>query len=168
MVAFGARAVPRLIEALSKPEEAAALADNLTTLNGLLSNQESKLEALRNDGAVMHVLTKLLPSEEEAVSTQAGLAIASLTLVLQGRMAAADARTVPALGVGLGAAKAPVRSACAKALESMSNSRDGCSEVMTAEGIVANLTRALRDADTSVVTHSIVALANLLRLPGRR
>ena len=102
------------------------------------------MEALANDGAVVPVLTRLLSSSEAVVRKEAALAIASLSLVYQGRMAADDAKTVAALSGPLREDEdADVRAACAKALESLTSSRDGCSVVMGAEYIVARLTTAL-------------------------
>ena len=72
------------------------------------------MQALANDGAVIPVLTGLIASEEAAVRREAALAIASLTLVYQGRIAAADAATVAALAGPLRADEdADVRAACA-------------------------------------------------------
>jgi len=99
------------------------------------------------------------------VREQAALAIASLTLVYQGRIAAADAETVAALSGPLREdAEQGVRAACAAALESLTSSRDGCSVVIAADGIVSKLTAALDDAHEPVVKPSIAALANMLRL----
>merc|ERR1719198_1327374 len=134
------------------------------TLNGLLSSQENKMSALANDGAVLLVLTKLLASSEAEVRRQAGLAIASLTLVYQGRLAAANAGTVSALRTGISDGTANVRAACTSALESLSSSRDGCSEMMRTEGLVSKLTAALDDESKDVVKSAIGALSNLLRL----
>ena len=90
-IAYGPRGVAKLVQSLSEPSEAADLALNLTTLNGLLSSQENKMLALANDGAVLPVLTGLLSSAEADIRRQAGLAISSLSLVYQGRLAAAEA-----------------------------------------------------------------------------
>jgi len=124
-VAYGPRGVEKLCASLSPT--ASGVAANLATLNGLLSNQESKMQALANDGAVVGVLTQLLASTEAEVREQAALAIASLTLVYQGRIAAADAETVAALSGPLREdAEQGVRAACAAALESLTSTRDGC------------------------------------------
>jgi len=163
-IAFGARGVAKLVESLSLPAETGNLAVNLMTLNGLLSSQENKMSALANDGAVLTVLTTLLASTESEVRRQAGLAIASLTLVYQGRLAAATANTVPALRIGLSDSVVTVRAACASALLSLSSSRDGCSEMMRTEGLVSKLTGALDDASRDVLTSALGALSNLVRL----
>lgn len=160
-VAYGPRGVAKLCAALSDGSE--GLAGNLATLNGLLSSQENKMQALENDGAVVPVLTGLLASTESEVRRQAALALASLTLVYAGRIAAADAATVAALSTPLtGDAEDSVKAACAQALESLSSSRDGCATIMAADGIVSKLTAALDEKSTAA--SSISALANLLRL----
>jgi len=163
-IAFGARGVAKLVESLSDPAAASNLAVNLMTLNGLLCSQENKMSALANDGAVLAVLTSLLASSEPEVRRQSGLAIASLTLVYQGRLAAANAGTVAALRNGISDGTANVRAACTSALESLSSSRDGCSEMMRTEGLVSKLTAALDDESKDVVKSAIGALSNLLRL----
>ena len=94
--AFGARGVAKLCAAIASGESP-DLAVEIATLNSLLSSQENKTQALENDGAVVPVLTGLLASAEPAVRRQAALAIASLTLVYQGRIAAADAQTTAAI-----------------------------------------------------------------------
>ena len=162
-VAYGPRGVKKLCASLSDGSE--GLASNLLTLNGLLSNQETKMEALQNDGVVVTVLTNLLASTEAEVRRQAALAISSLTLVYQGRIAAADALTVAALCGPLREDRDDeVRAACASALESLTSSRDGCSVVMEADAIVSKLTMALDDAHAPVLPPTIAALANMLRL----
>ena len=162
--AFGARGVAKLCAAIASGESP-DLAVEIATLNSLLSSQENKTQALENDGAVVPVLTGLLASAEPAVRRQAALAIASLTLVYQGRIAAADAQTTAALAGPLrDDADESVRAGCAQALESLTSSRDGCSVVMAAEGLVGNLTAALDDQHKPVVLPAIGALANLLRL----
>ena len=91
--AFGDRGVSKLVEAISSPGATESVKDlraNLATLHSLLSNQESKMQALANDGAVLAVLTKLFESSEAEVRKQTALAVASLTLVYQGRIAATD------------------------------------------------------------------------------
>ena len=163
--AFGNRGVAKLVQSLSDPAESADLAQNLATLNGLLSNQESKVQALANDGAVVAVLTGLLGSDEVETRRQAGLALGSLTLLFQGRLAAADAGTVAALARGLLDREESVRAACSSALLSLSESRDGCSVLMQADAeIPQSLTRALDDEGAAAVSSSLGALANLLRL----
>jgi len=163
-VAYGPGGVAKLAKSLSSGPEG-EIGQSLATLNGLLSNQESKMEALANDGAVVPVLTGLLASTNAQVRQQAALAIASLTLVYQGRLAAADAMTVAALAGPLREdADADVREACAKALASLTSSRDGCSVVMAADSIVSKLTNALDDTHAPVVAPTIAALANMLRL----
>ena len=144
---------------------------NLATLNSMLSNQESKMEALMvkdesgKEGAVVGVLTGLLTSEDAEVRKQAALAIASLTLVYPGRNAAADGPTVATLSGPLrNDADEAVRAACASALESLTSSRDGCSVVFATAGIVSKLTAALDDEYMPVVSAAIAALANMLRL----
>lgn len=162
-IAYGTRGVAKLVAALS--DGTPNLAQSIATLNGLMCSQECKLAALANDGAVVPVLTALLGSAEAEVRKQSALAIASVTLMYQGRIAAADANTAAALAGPLCSDSDPdVRGACAKALESMTSSRDGCSVVMGAEGIVSALVKALDDANTAVVASSIVALASLGRL----
>ena len=162
-IAYGTRGVAKLVAALS--DGTPDVSQSLATLNGLMSSQECKLQALENDGAILPVLTGLLSSSEAMTRRQAALAIASLTLVYQGRIAAADAATAAALAGPLRAdGDADVRAACAQAIESLTSSRDGCSVVMAAEGIVTKLTEALDDAKGAVVSASLAALAALSRL----
>ena len=165
-IAYGPRGVAKLVQSLSEPSEAADLALNLTTLNGLLSSQENKMLALANDGAVLPVLTGLLSSAEADIRRQAGLAISSLSLVYQGRLAAAEAGTVAALVAGIGDGDATVREACTSALQSLSTSRDGCSQIARdgSNGLVTKLTHAQNDQHKPVVSASTATLANLLRL----
>ena len=108
-LAFGARGVQKLVASLSEESAVADLAMNLTTLNGLLSSQENKMSALANDGAVLTPLTGLLAAGDAEVRRQAGLAVASLVLVYQGRLAAADAGTGAALGTEPPSKSPPVR-----------------------------------------------------------
>jgi len=164
-IAFGARGVSKLVECLSLAGDEGDIAVNLATLNGLLCSQECKMLALANDGAVMPVLTGLLASKEAEVRRQSGLTIASLTLVYQGRLAAKASGTINALRDGMSDGTANVRMACASALQSLSSSRDGCSDMMQeAMGVVTKLTLALDDVSKDVMTPSINALSNLLRL----
>ena len=58
--AFGARGIAKLVQSLSDPDEVDSVGQNLATLNGLLSNQESKAQAIGTDGAIVPVLTGLL------------------------------------------------------------------------------------------------------------
>ncbi len=162
--AYGDRGVAKLVDALSDPNESASLGQNLATLNGLLSNQESKSQALANDGRVVPVLTKLLANEELEVRYQAGLTLGSLTMLFQGRLAAAEAGTVAALSKGLLDEAHDMRISCSSALLALSGSRDGCSIIMQTEGIVGGLTFALDDDHAPVVVNSLGALANLMRL----
>ena len=162
-IAYGSRGVAKLCAALS--DGTPDVAQSLATLNGLLCSQECKMQALVNDGAVIAVLTGLVGSSEAAVRREAATAIASLALVYQARIAASDAATTMALSGPLrGDADAEVRAACASALESLTASRDGCSVVMAAEGIVSKLTDALGDASSAVVSPALAALASLMRL----
>ena len=165
-LAFGARGVQKLVASLSEESAVADLAMNLTTLNGLLSSQENKMSALANDGAVLTPLTGLLAAGDAEVRRQAGLAVASLVLVYQGRLAAADAGTGAALGAGLVDAEPKVREACAAAMQALSMSRDGCAEITRFEdlGLVGKLTRCQNDEYAPVVSASTATLANLLRL----
>ena len=164
-VAFGTRGVAKLLETIDPSAPPADLAKTLATLNSLLSSQENKMQALANDGKVMSVLTGLLANASSDVRCQSALAIASLTLVMQGRIAAADASTVAALSGPLSDdVVADVRAACASAVESLTSSRDGCSVVTAAPSIAAKLTVALDDLHKPVVKAASVALSNLLRL----
>ena len=162
-LAYGVRGVAKLVAALS--DGTPDVAQSIATLNGLMSSQECKLQALQNDGAVVPVLTGLLGSADAMTRRQAALALASLTLVYQGRIAASDAGTAAALAGPLRAdSDAEVRAACAQALESMTSSRDGCSVVIAAAGIVTKLTEALDDDHPAVVKASLAASASLSRL----
>ena len=65
-IAYGSLGVPRLVAAISDATASAeAACTNLTTLNSLLSNQESKSKAISHQPPLVPVLTKLLASESE-------------------------------------------------------------------------------------------------------
>lgn len=98
-LAYGTRSVPKLIEELSAAEaDEAALCTSLTTLQGLLSNQEYKLQALSCEPLVP-TLTQLLAHEpaEGEIPRLAALSLASLAFVYQGRVAVRDAGAIAKL-----------------------------------------------------------------------
>ena len=167
--AFGDRGVSKLVEAISSPGATESVKDlraNLATLHSLLSNQESKMQALAKDGAVVPVLSRLISSEDDDVRRQAALVIGSLALSFQGRMAVDAAGSVAPLVKRLGEPDRAdlVREAAAGALLALSESRDGCAVLMRTPDVVTTVTRALKDAHLPVVLASLGALGNLLRL----
>ena len=101
--AYGARGVAKLIDRLRlegdepQPEEdIVANCDSLTRLNGLLSNQESKLVALGHDSLVP-TLKGMLGHSAADPRRLAALSLASLALVFQGRLAIRDEEVVAVL-----------------------------------------------------------------------
>lgn len=170
-IAFGERGVAKLIEAISLPGSGDGLLVNdtrtaLATLHSLLSNQENKMQCLTNDGAVVPVLTRLLQSDDGEVRRQSSLILGSLALIFQGRLAISAACSVSAL-IALLYNTDPqpgVREAAAGAILHLSESRDGCVIVAKVDGVVATLTHSLNDEHIPVMSNSLHALANVLRL----
>ena len=94
-------------------------------------------------GAVLAVLTKLLESPDADVREQTALAISSLTLVFQGRLAATDSGALAALGTALADANASVRAASAN--KSYAAESQICTQLMFAALINAQaIHRAMR------------------------
>ena len=120
-IAYGTRGVDKLIETLEE-KDAATQRSTLTTLNTLLSTQESKLQALAFEKApLVPTLGRLLGSEDDEVKRQSALALASLALIYQGRLAISDAGTVAELSSFLvDSADTGVRAACSNALLALS------------------------------------------------
>ena len=90
-IAYGSRGVDKLIETLASPD-VETQRFTLTTLNTLLSNQENKLKALSERLQLVWTLVTLLGSDDNEVKRQTALALASLGLLYQGRLAI---RTIP-------------------------------------------------------------------------
>ena len=119
-IAYGSRGVDKLIETLASPE-AETQRFTLTTLNTLLSNQENKLKALSERLQLVWTLVTLLGSDHNEVKRQAALALASLGLLYQGRLAIGEAGAVRELsGLLVDSGETGVREACSSALLALS------------------------------------------------
>ena len=92
-IAYGSRGVDKLIETLASPD-VETQRFTLTTLNTLLSNQENKLKALSERLQLVWTLVTLLGSDDNEVKRQTALALASLGLLYQGRLAIGEAGAV--------------------------------------------------------------------------
>jgi len=161
-VAYGTRGLTKLIESLG-PDTALTRA-SLVSLNGLLSNQETKLQAVAYQAPpLVPALVALLATEDDDVQRLAATALGSLSLVYQGRVAAQRAGAVAALERAF-SATVPVAAASATALLSLSQSRDGCGVLMECgDTLVATLTVAL-SGPPAVASPCLATLSNLLRL----
>ena len=163
-IAYGSRGVDKLIETLASPE-AETQRFTLTTLNTLLSNQENKLKALSERLQLVWTLVTLLGSDDNEVKRQAALALASLGLLYQGRLAIGEAGAVRELsGLLVDSGETGVREACSSALLALSESRDGCATLVAQERIVETLVSALDDDHLAAKQCSLRTLANLSRL----
>lgn len=124
--AYGRRAVPKLAEVLS--DEARTDEERVQTLNSLksvLASQEEKCAAVSAQPSVLLRLSQLILSEAAQVRRLSADCLASLSMVMQGRIAIAEYGLVPALVHALTDQEPGVRTAAAGALHSISNSRDG-------------------------------------------
>jgi len=163
-IAYGSRGVDKLVETLSSPD-AETQRFTLTTLNTLLSSQESKVKALSEQLQLVPTIVTLLGSEDNEVKRQAALVLASLALLYQGRLAIGEAGAVRELsGLLVDSGETGVREACSSALLALSESRDGCATLVAQERIVETLVSALDDDHLAAKQCSLRALANLSRL----
>jgi HEAT repeat protein len=124
--AYGQRGVPKLAELLndkSRTEEQRV--QTLTSLKNLLSSQEEKCAAISATPSIPQRLAQLIRSETEPVRRLSADCLASLAMVLQGRIAIAEYEIVPSVTKALKDSSPTVRTAAARALHSFSNSRDG-------------------------------------------
>ena len=114
------RGVDKLIETLASPD-VETQRFTLTTLNTLLSNQENKLKALSERLQLVWTLVTLLGSDDNEVKRQTALALASLGLLYQGRLAIGEAGAVRELsGLLVDSGETGVREACSSALLALS------------------------------------------------
>ena len=119
-IAYGSRGVDKLIETLASPD-VETQRFTLTTLNTLLSNQENKLKALSERLQLVWTLVTLLGSDDNEVKRQTALALASLGLLYQGRLAIGEAGAVRELsGLLVDSGETGVREACSSALLALS------------------------------------------------
>ena len=119
-IAYGSRGVDKLVETLASPD-AETQRFTLTTLNTLLSSQESKVKALSEQLQLVPTLVTLLSSEDNEVKRQAALVLASLALLYQGRLAISEAGAVRELsGLLVDSGETGVREACSSALLALS------------------------------------------------
>jgi hypothetical protein len=160
-LAYGTRGLAKLIESLGA--DVTLTKESLLSLNGLLSNQETKLAAIAHQAPpLVQELVGLLESQEEEVQRLAAMALGSLQLVYQGRVAAQQAGAVAALEARLSESE-PVAAAAGEALHALSQSRDGCQVLMECATLMTTLTQSLTGA-AHVMRPCVKALANLLRL----
>lgn len=160
-LAYGARGLAKLIESLGP--DTALTKESLLSLNGLLSNQETKLAAITHQAPpLVPELVVLLASPEEEIQRLAATTLGSLQLVYQGRVAAQQAGAVAALEGRL-SGSVPVAAAAGEALQALSQSRDGCQVLMECATLMTTLTHSLTGA-APVVRPCVGTLANLLRL----
>ena len=69
-MAYGSRGVAKLIEAISSDAESVESKQMaLAQFNSLLSNQESKMQAIQHEPSVINVLTKLLGGTDTQTKT---------------------------------------------------------------------------------------------------
>ena len=167
-LAHGDRGVIKLLECLSgSAATVQSIRSDLATLNGLLSNQENKMRVIGHAPPVLPVFTRFLSHHDDEIRRQAALAVGSVSLVFQGRIAVRDAQSVSSLAKLVstkGESSKEVREASASALMALATSRDGCSALMDASGIVTTLVEALDDEHRPVVSDSLYTLASLGRL----
>ncbi|KAK9815479.1 hypothetical protein WJX72_004416 [[Myrmecia] bisecta] len=165
-VAYGRRAVPKLVAVLRVPDlPAQQLAECLTLLNSLLTSQEGKVDAVNERAAVP--LVRYLQSPDASVRQLSCQALASLALVLSGRASIMEAGGVEALSAAL----STTASAAAACLEVMSANYDGAVALLQSEaGVIAALVQLIKDRDKAkdgleAAHHAIACLTHLTALP---
>mmetsp|Transcript_35444 Transcript_35444/g.82111 ORF Transcript_35444/g.82111 Transcript_35444/m.82111 type:complete len:369 (-) Transcript_35444:259-1365(-) len=162
--AYGQRAIPKLAELLcdkSRTEEERI--HTLYSLKSALASQEEKCSAVSATPSIPERLAQLIQSETEPVRRLSADCLASLAMVIQGRIAIASHGLVPSITAALKDASPGVRTSAAAALHSISNSRDGCS-LLAADAIVQALVMALDEGEQVTTVAALSALANLTRL----
>eukprot|EP00899_Mesostigma_viride_P015401 jgi/Mesvir1/23862/Mv10658-RA.1 len=166
-VAYGRRSIPKLIEVLSLSTEELPSVERvkaLQELQGLISNQEQKILAIKHASAT--TLVRLLSDGAPDVRHQSARALTSLASIRQGREAILESSGVSALTNLLKDEDARVREASAACLEMMTTARDGIAALLAPDtGVVAQLA-ALVAEDTTLVTETALlscftALSNL-------
>ncbi|KAJ1640292.1 hypothetical protein T492DRAFT_855350, partial [Pavlovales sp. CCMP2436] len=123
--AYGQRAIPKLAELLcdkSRTEEERI--HTLYSLKSALASQEEKCSAVSATPSIPERLAQLIQSETEPVRRLSADCLASLAMVIQGRIAIASHGLVPSITAALKDASPGVRTSAAAALHSISNSRD--------------------------------------------
>lgn len=124
--AYGQRAIPKLAELLSdKGRTEEQRVQTLTSLKNILSSQEEKCAATSANPSILLRLSQLIRSETEPVRRLSADCLASLAMVIQGRIGIAEHDIVPAITKALTDRSPSVRTSAAKALQSIANSRDG-------------------------------------------
>jgi len=163
-MAYGVRGVAKLIETISSDAESVeSRRGALTQFNSLLSNQESKMQAIHHEPSVVVVLTTLLGGSDAGTKTLSALSLASLSLVYQGRLAVRDAGSVAVLSDQLkGNGDVSVAEASSSALLAISESRDGCTVLMEHDDLVPTLVMAL-GSKLEICRNCLGTLANLTR-----
>lgn len=141
-VAFGRRGVTKLVDVLkSEVTTPAEKTDALALLIGEVSTQERKSEAIR--GSSVEAAVALLSSSDVRVRTNAGVLLARLVLLQQGRAAVSACGGVHALTFNCGDAEPGPRAAACAALASLAFFRDGCDIVVSTADAVDSLVRTL-------------------------
>ncbi|KAF8066197.1 hypothetical protein HT031_002519 [Scenedesmus sp. PABB004] len=164
-LAFGARQLPKLVEALELPAEALPQPERaraLALLLGGLAAPEAKVQAVQA-GALPPLLTWLAhPASSDGVARAACACIASIAALRQGRAALADAGGVAVLTAAL----ATVPDSAAAALRVLASSADGAAALRASPVAVTAALVGLAGAPGS--THAAAAdacacLADLCR-----
>jgi hypothetical protein len=142
MLAFGRRAVPKLVDVLKSVETTGTeKVHALALLIGEASTQERKVEAIRGGG--VEAAVALLMSPDANVRTNAGVLLARLVLVQQGRAALGSCGGVHPLTFDCADPEVAVRNAACAALASLAFFRDGCEVLVASPGAIESLVHTL-------------------------
>lgn len=156
-VALGRRGIAKLADILRDDSQTdAEVGAGLELMLKLLTTQEKKIEAINN--GVVQAATVIMGGDGVSAGTRAsaGLVLASLVQVMQGRSALKRAKTVPVLTKSCLDDDFGVRMAASSALTFTTSFRDGWA-------IVMDTSRAVRNLVMSMDAHpqSISVFANL-------
>jgi hypothetical protein len=134
--------VGKLVDVLrSEVTTPAEKTDALALLIGEVSTQERKAEAIR--GGAVEAAAALLSSSDDKVRTNAGVLLARMVLLQQGRATLSACGGVHALTFNCGDTEAGPRAAACAALASLAFFRDGCDIVVSTPDAVDSLVRTL-------------------------
>jgi hypothetical protein len=162
--AYGTRAIPKLAESLGDKERTEEQrVQTLSSLKNALSSQEEKCVAIGAKPSIPFRLAQLIHSETEPVRRLSADCLASLAMVLQGRLAIAEHDIVPSITNALHDTSPDVRTAAAGALFQLSKSRDGCA-LLSKDELIKALVAALDVEEAETIARALSALANLTRL----
>jgi len=147
-VAFGRRHIPKLVDVIALPDGQLSpkeLAQALRYLVKLLSNQESKSEAVAY-GASPSLVHHLAHADAD-VRTLASQTLSSLAQLLLGRAAVVAAGGVPALTLLLRDASPHARAAASQCLAALSSGPDGAAALLECQsGVLHREVEMLEDA----------------------